>query len=95
MIWKKKDLEAYCPYEIRGKSFKDVYDNNLGFFRKYIAHLYIKNTKIFLNMDDLQHRQFANYWLPVVKIMVRRMLKNEFPNEFLLFIDETGNLKQE
>jgi hypothetical protein len=31
-------------------------------------------------------------WLPLTKCIVRRMLKNEFPDEFLSYIKEDGTV---
>lgn len=86
-------LDSIFQPESLGKKFGDVIDNILTPLRVDIAHaLSSKSGDLTLSVDDLLHIQKVNKWLPLTKCIVRRMLKDEFPEEFLSYLREDGTI---
>jgi hypothetical protein len=79
--------------EILGKSLKYVIDKKLYPLRVDVAHAISSQTgELTLSIDELLHTQKLNQWFPLTKCIVRRMLKNEFPTEFLPYVKEDGTI---
>lgn len=77
-----------------GRSFGYVVDELLRPLRDNIAHaLSEPSGELTLSADDLLHTREVNKWLPLMKCIVRRMLKNDFPDEFLRYLKEEGTTK--
>jgi hypothetical protein len=55
-----------------------------------ITHALVEAGGITLSGDEVLHLNRVEKWLPVAKIVARRMAKNEFPREFLPFLGEDG-----
>lgn len=49
-------------------------------------------TEVTLSADEALHLAKVSHWLPLLKCGVRRMLKNEFPNEYLPHLLEDGTI---
>ena len=91
--WDPMALDSIFQPESLGKKFGDVIDNILTPLRVDIAHaLSSKSGDLTLSVDDLLHIQKVNKWLPLTKCIVRRMLKDEFPEEFLSYLREDGTI---
>ena len=70
--------------EIAGKKFGYIFEKELLPLRIQIAHAIFDTGEIGLSVDDYLSHEAVAKWLPVLKLMVRRMIKNEFPAEFLV-----------
>jgi len=46
----------------------------------------------FLDVDDIASVRQNAKWLPLLRCMVRRILKNDFPNQYLWFLGEDGSV---
>jgi hypothetical protein len=42
--------------------------------------------------DEALHLAKMSHWLPLLKCVVQRMLKNEFPDEYLPYLQEDGSI---
>jgi hypothetical protein len=51
--------------------------------RDSIAHALIESSELPISPDELHHKHEVHKWLPVLKCVVRRMLRNDFPADFL------------
>jgi hypothetical protein len=45
-----------------------------------------------MSADELLHIREVNYWLPLAMCIVRRMMKNEFPRQFLRHLKDDGTI---
>jgi len=91
--WDAMALASLFPEEVRGKSFQYVIDKMLYPMRVDIAHaISSRSGELTLSIDELFHTRNLNKWLPLTKCMVRRMLKNDFPAEFLPYVQEDGTI---
>lgn len=91
--WDAMALTSIFLAEILGKSLKHVIDKKLYPLRVDVAHaISSQNGELTLSVDELLHTQNINQWLPLTKCIVRRMLKNEFPAEFLPYLKEDGTI---
>ena len=88
-------LESIFLPEILGRRFTTVFGNILNPLRVNVAHaLSSASGELTLSADEMLHIQEVNKWLPLSKCMVRRMLKNEFPAEFLPYLREDGTVRE-
>jgi len=77
-------FESAVPPGLRARSVSDVFETVLNPIRKNVAHaLFSGGGELPLESDDLLHTHKVTQHLLVTKCIVRRMLKNDFPNEFL------------
>ena len=53
-----------------------------------IAHGIMDSGELGISADDLMKVEKVNFWLPLTRTMVRRMLKNDFGSEFLSYLHE-------
>jgi hypothetical protein len=91
--WDPMALDSIFRPEALGKKFGDVIDKILAPLRVNIAHaLSLQSGELTLSVDELLHTQQVNNWLPLTKCIVRRMLKDEFPTEFLPYLKEDGTI---
>jgi hypothetical protein len=91
--WDAMALASLFPDEVTGKSFQYVIDKVLYPMRVDIAHAILSQSgELTLTVDELLHTQNLNKWLPLTKCIVRRMLKNDFPAEFLPYLQEDGTI---
>jgi hypothetical protein len=94
--WDQMSLDAIFQAEARGKPCADVVTAVLRPLRDRIGHALglLQGEELELSADDLLQREEVNTWLPLTKCIVRRMLKNEFPSEFLAFLKEDGTVTE-
>jgi SEC-C motif len=91
--WDPMALASLFPDEVRGKSFQYVIDKVLYPMRVDVAHaISSQSGELTLSIDELLHTRNLNKWLPLTKCIVRRMLKNDFPSDFLAYLQEDGTI---
>jgi hypothetical protein len=77
-------FESAVPQDLRGRNASDVIDNVLNPLRVKVAHALFGNAgELPMSSDDLTHTHSVTSRLLVTKCLVRRMLKNDFPKDFL------------
>ena len=91
--WDAMALDSIFRKGVVGRKIKYVIDNELYPLRVEIAHaLFSESGEPTLYADELLHVERVNKWLPLTKCIARRMLKNEFPGEFLSYLREDGSI---
>jgi len=88
--WDPMALESIFLPQVRGQGFEWIYENKLNPLRIDVAHGLFEKDELTLSADELLHAHRVEEWLPLTKCMARRMLKNEFPDQFLAFVGEDG-----
>lgn len=87
--WDAMCIQSAVPLEVRGKSIHDFVTETLKPLRHNIAHALTEGSgELTVSADDLLDFYHVNKWLPHTKCIVRRMLKNDFPTEFLSYLRE-------
>jgi len=76
--WDQMHLEGLLLPETARKRFGTIIEA-LTPLRTRVAHALFETAELDLSVDDYLSHEAVNKWLPVLKCMVRRMLKNEFP----------------
>jgi hypothetical protein len=84
--WDPLMINSLLLPETAGKRFGNIFENHLNPLRVTIAHALFESGELALSTDDSFNIETVIKWLPVVKCIVRRMLKNEFPDDFLAVI---------
>ena len=56
-----------------------------------IAHALFELGELKASFDDGFTSEKVNKWLPVIKCIARRMLRNEFPKVFLPYVPDVRN----
>jgi hypothetical protein len=89
--WDGLTLSQMFPPESRGKNLTHLVQTELTNLRDQIAHSIMRSGELSLSADDLVQIQRVNKWLPLTRSIARRMLKNDFPKQFLSYLgdDET------
>jgi hypothetical protein len=91
--WDPMALDAVFIEEARDRKFGDLMKHELDDLRNDIAHALSDTTgTITMSVDATLHIARVRKWLGLMKVIVRRMLKNEFPGEYLPFLKEDGTL---
>lgn len=91
--WDDMALAQIFVGEATGRSFSNVADKFLRPLRDNIAHALSKPSgELTISADELLHVREVNKWLPLTKCMVRRLMKNEFPTQFLRYLKEDGTI---
>jgi len=91
--WDALAVNSVFVPEARGRKIKYVVGSHLRPLRNEISHaLSEESGEINLSVDEMLHVVRVNKWLPLTKCIARRMLKNEFPNEFLPYLLEDGSI---
>jgi hypothetical protein len=89
--WDAMAFEMIFRPEAIGKPFDEIFEQYLNPLRNRIGHaLTLGSKELMVPADELLHSQEISNWLPLTKCFVRRMLKNEFPTQFLPFLKEDG-----
>jgi len=86
--WSLTALDSAVPPEVRGKSFDSVITDVLNPLRVNIAHALFEDTgrELTISYDDLLDTRKIPKLVPVVKCIVRRMMKSDFRGEFLAHV---------
>ena len=64
-----------------GKKVTFLREKYLYGIRCGIAHALLECGQITISLDKITHIQEVNKWLPLCRVIARRMLVNEFPSE--------------
>ena len=86
--WHELALTQVFPPETRGKKFNAVVDSELRPLRNEVAHAIMDSGELGLSADDLLKLEKVDHWLPFTRTIARRMLKNEFKEEFLAHLPD-------
>ena len=88
--WSLVALDSAVPSEVRGKSFDEVVANLLKPLRDNIAHALFEDTglELTISYDDLPDTRKIAKFVPLVKCIVRRMMKTDFHAEFLAHVPD-------
>jgi hypothetical protein len=95
----RRDWDAMTVAEIfieeaKGKRIAHLVGTELTPLRDRIAHGILHSGELALSVDDLIHLQRVNKWLPLTRCIARRMLKSEFPDQFLPYLKEDGTIAE-
>jgi hypothetical protein len=85
-------LDNTFPLEVLGKKMSHVIDQHLRPIRLRITHAVLDSGELTLSPDEPNEERELIKWLPLAKCVARRMLKNDFPAEFLGYLDEYGTI---
>ncbi|MBZ5490542.1 MAG: SEC-C domain-containing protein [Acidobacteriia bacterium] len=89
--WSALALDSAVPPEVRGQQVSTVIESTLDPLRDNVAHALLSNKgELTMSADELLHVQQVNKWLALTKCISRRMLKNDFPAEYLPYLKEDG-----
>jgi len=89
--WNEQTLEQIFLPAAKGKKITALFDGPLREIRHNIAHGMLDSGS-FLDVDDIASVRQNAKWLPLLRCMVRRILKNDFPNQYLWFLGEDGSV---
>jgi hypothetical protein len=94
--WDEATLSDIFLPETIGRKIKHLVDEDLHRLRTNVAHaLAAGSGDLTLSPDESLHIGMVCKWLPITRCIVRRMLKNEFPNEFLSYLLEHSTIPTE
>jgi hypothetical protein len=89
--WDAMCVDSAVPAHVRGLDIQDFVTNTLKPLRDNVAHALTESSgELTVSPDELLDSQEITTWLPLLKCIVRRMLKNDFPAEFLAYLGEDG-----
>jgi len=88
--WDASMMGSLFPLEARGMEITDVTDQFLKPRRDGIAHAYFGKAGSDGWEESLEYHDDIEKWLPLSQMIVRRMLKDEFPTEFLVGLPDDG-----
>ena len=89
--WDAMSLDSIFVVEARGRKLNDLVDKELTDLRVDVAHALSEGSgDIALVADEALHMVNVNKWLPLMKCIVRRWLKDDFQGEFLPGLKEDG-----
>ena len=90
--WDDLGVDSLLLPEAVGRRFGDLLDSELNTLRDDIAHVLSKVGVLRMSVDDSLHLLRVHKWLALLRVMVRRMLRNEFPSDFLSSetVDDAG-----
>jgi hypothetical protein len=94
LSWQPMHFESVFRTDVRGKEFTDIATAYLTPIRNRIAHAITGTSELGFSIDDVSELQTVLHWLPLVKCIVRRMLRNEFPDEFMPGWREDGTFDE-
>lgn len=81
--WGDRLIKELLLPEVAGRKFTFIIETHLAPIRVNIAHALFETGELALSADDALSHETVYRWLPILKCLVRRMLKNEFPECFL------------
>ncbi len=91
--WDGLALASAVPPEVRGQNISTVIEKILNPIRDTVAHALLSNKgELTMSADELLHLQQVNKWLSLLRCIARRMLKNDFPGEYLSYLREDGSV---
>jgi hypothetical protein len=94
-VWDEGTLESVFPKQCHGRKINELLDKELVDLRNDIGHaLSHESGEPALIVDDALHSYRIHTWLALMRCIARRMMKNEFPNEFLGYLTEQGKITE-
>ena len=89
--WDAMCIETAVPPIVRGQAVQDFVAGTLKPLRDNITHALTEiSGELTVSADELLDINQVAQWLFLTKCIVRRMLKNDFPVEFLSYLGEDG-----
>jgi hypothetical protein len=83
--------QVFIP-EALGKKINNLVDSELRPIRDRVAHGILDDGD-FLLLDKQEDRERVSKWLPVMRCMARRVMKNDFA-EYLEYLNEDGTITE-
>lgn len=81
--WNPLALNSVFVKDALGRRLSSILETHLRPLRNDIAHTLFSNLgELTVSIDEAFHILKVHKWLPLMKCLVRWMLKNEFPQEF-------------
>jgi hypothetical protein len=84
--------QVFIP-EALGKKINNLFDQQLRPIRDRIAHGILDSGE-FLLLDKVEDRDTVSKWLPLLRCLARRVMKNDF-KEYLEYLEEDGTISEE
>ena len=81
--WEKVKADQAFPPEVFGRRLGSIIESYLRPLRNRVAHLLLDTGELGYSPDEYDHFHAVEHWLPTTKFLVRKLLKDEFPSEFL------------
>jgi hypothetical protein len=81
--WDQRTVDQALPADIRGRRFTQIIESKLTPLRNEVAHGILDSGELGMSIDDMLKLERVNYWLSLTRTMVRRLLKNSFPDQFM------------
>ena len=83
--WDDLDLKSIFVAEARGKKLTRIVQQELRLLRDAVAHAVLENEEGAFSLDlQVERGRRLSRWLPLTKCIVRRLLKMEFRDQFLV-----------
>ncbi len=86
--WPQLALDHVLPAEVRGRRFGQIVESKLMPLRNEVAHGILDSGELGMSIDDMLKLERVNLWLPLTRTISRRMLKNNFRDQFLLHLPD-------
>ena len=90
VTWSAVGLQLLFPVEARGRRLTWVKDHHLKPLRDKFAHSIFGDLGDVYCEENVENLTAIDRWLPLGEMMVRRLLKDKFPNEFLVGVPDDG-----
>ena len=88
--WDQGIFDQVFRPEALGKKINNLFDNQLRPLRDKIAHGILDSGE-FLLLDKQEDLDLVGKWLPLMRCLARRVMKNDF-KEYLEFLNEDGSV---
>jgi hypothetical protein len=88
--WDASQIGPLFPSDDRGKKIMRIIDEYIMPLRHKVAHSIFGESGSDFWEESLEYHDRIEEWLPVSQMIVRRMLKDEFPAEFLVGVPDEG-----
>ena len=88
--WVASQIGSLFHPDARGKKLTKIINEHIMPLRHKIAHSIFGETGGDFWEESLEYHNEIEEWLPVGQMIVRRMLKDEFPGEFLVGLQDLG-----
>ncbi len=90
--WDELTLAQVFWPEAHGQKFTTIRDKILRPLRNEIAHVLEADGEPSLLLDHLPHVNKIDRWLPLTRCIARQMMKAEFPDDYLGYMNDKGNV---
>jgi methylamine utilization protein MauJ len=92
--WDDLTIESVFIAPTLGRTINDLVGRELTDLRNDVAHALSDTTgTVALSVDEALHLARVETWLPLLRCIVRRLMKDEFPTAFLSHLAEDGTIK--